>query len=304
MVYFREDVVEALRNLGARENVSLSALSSFRIGGPAAFVLHAASPMDAAEALSLCRGTGVPVAVLGNGTNVLCPDGGFPGLVVKLDSPPFAPHFVEDRVYASASTSLTALAKESVSRGFSGLERLCGIPGTLGGACAMNAGAYGGEIGDTLIRVLLLKKGKLFWHWVEKEDLSYRYSAFAWPEAVVLEAELQLKADDGSAKEVMEECMRKRKEKQPLSYPSAGSVFKRPQGNFAGALIENCRLKGVRVGGACVSELHAGFIVNEGGATEQNVLELIELIQSTVLRETGVLLEREVKKLEEVACIF
>ena len=304
MVYYRESVARALLDLGAQPNVALCDLVSFRVGGPASFVLRPEDEASLCRALTLCREERIPVILLGNGTNVLPSDDGFDGLILQLSGDDAAPVFEGDRVTVGAGYSLTALAKESVQRGLMGLERLCGIPGTVGGAVAMNAGAYGGEIKNVLRRVHLWRDGAFAWEDARLDDMGYRKSPYAWPETIVTAVELQLLPDDGTAAATMADCMKKRREKQPLSLPSAGSTFKRPEGHFAGALIQDCGLKGYSVGGAQVSELHAGFVVNRGGATAADIETLMRHVQDVVYRETGVALEPEVKRLEELSCIF
>lgn len=304
MVYYRESIAQALVDLGAQVNVPLSELVSFRVGGPAAFVLQPRDEGVLCRALELCHEESSPVVLLGNGTNVLPSDEGFPGLVLLLSGDGKAPVFAGETVTVGAGCSLTALAKESVQRGLMGLERLCGIPGTVGGAAAMNAGAYGGEIKNVLKRVRLYRDGAFVWEDARPEDMGYRRSPYTWPRTVVTAAELRLVPDDGTAAAVMADCMKKRREKQPLNLPSAGSTFKRPEGHFAGALIEGCGLKGCSMGGAQVSQLHAGFIVNRGGATAGDVEALIRHVQDVVYTETGVRLEPEVKRLEELICTF
>ena len=304
MVYHRDNVARALLDLGAKQNVPLSELVSFRVGGPAAFVLQPKAEEDLCRALDICREEHIPVAFLGNGTNVLPSDEGFPGLILQMSGDDAAPVFDGTKVTAGAGYSLTALAKESVQRGLMGLERLSGIPGTLGGAVAMNAGAYGGEIKSTLRRVRCYRDGELSWEDARLNDMGYRVSPYTWPKTVVAAVELELLPDDGTAAATMADCMKKRREKQPLSLPSAGSTFKRPEGHFAGALIEGCGLKGYSIGGAQVSELHAGFLVNRGGATAGDVEALMRHVQDVVYAETGVHLEPEVKRLEELLCIF
>lgn len=283
---------------GVRTCVPLSELTSFRIGGPAAAFVLLRDGEALLRALAFCRETGVPFVLLGNGTNVLAPDEGFRGLVLRLADGE-APRFDGCRVRCGAGVSLAALAKASVARGLAGLEALSGIPGTLGGACAMNAGAYGVQFSDVLLSVRALRGGQVETVPVRPGDMGYRQSPFCAPGCIVLSAELALHPDSGAAAR-MADYTRRRREKQPLSLPSAGSVFRRPEGHFAGALIEQCGLKGLRVGGAEVSELHAGFIVNRGGATCADVLALIGRIQSTVFERTGVRLEREVKLLSEL----
>ena len=304
MVYYRDSIARALVALGAKTDVPLSELVSFRVGGPAAFVLQPREEATLCQALALCQREHIPVILLGNGTNVLPSDEGFSGLILQLSGDGSAPVFEGERVTVSAGCSLTALAKESVQRGLMGLERLCGIPGTVGGAVAMNAGAYGGEIKQTLRRVRLCRDGAFVWEDARLDEMGYRKSPYAWPKAIVSAVELQLFPDDGTAADTMAECMKKRREKQPLSLPSAGSTFKRPEGHFAGALIEGCGLKGHTIGGAQVSELHAGFIVNRGGAAAADIEALMRHVQDVVYAKTGVRLEPEVKRLEELACIF
>jgi UDP-N-acetylmuramate dehydrogenase len=290
-----ETLKNKLFRLGAVENVPLSELTSFHIGGNARYLLRPRSYEDLAEAVSLCRENRTPCVLIGRGTNVLASDRGFDGLVIRFDTPIHEPVFDGTRVIACCGTSLMQLSRETVKRGLSGLERLAGIPGTVGGACAMNAGAYGGEIKQILKRIRVLSEAGDEWITVQDDDLGYRKSRFAFPGAIALEAEFDLTPDGGTANDTMQSCMQKRREKQPLELPSAGSTFKRPAGHFAGALIEQCGLKGYSVGGAQVSEKHAGFIVNTGTATEADVRALISFIVNTVEEQTGVVLEPEIK---------
>jgi len=291
---------DQLIQLGALQGVPLRELTGFRVGGNAAYLLRPKAYADIATALAVCRETNLPVQVLGRGTNVLASDAGYPGLILRLDTP-LAPLTVAgNRVLCCAFMQLSELCHKTVEAGLSGLERLCGIPGTVGGACAMNAGAFGGEISQALRAVYILRDGITRWEPVRPGDMDYRSSVFAYPDCIVLQVELELAPDNGQAAQVMRECLRQRREKQPLNLPSAGSVFKRPPGHFAGRLIEDCGLKGCRIGGAQVSKLHAGFIVNTGNATEADVLALIAHIQAVVREQTGVELECEVKRL----CIY
>ena len=294
----------ALQKLGAKENILLSQVSTFHIGGPAALFIETNNADTIQEACSICRESGFPIALIGNGSNILCPDAGFEGLVIKAKRSESLPQITEDRITAFAGDSLTYIANYTVKSGYSGFERLAGIPGTIGGAIAMNAGAYGGEIIDVLDRVHVLQSGIDRWITASREEFGYRISPFTWPKTIVLEAEFKLSPGDGSERVVMEDCLMRRKDKQPLEFPSAGSVFKRPTGHFAGKLIEEAGLKGFRIGGAEVSEKHAGFIINRGGATEKDVLDLIDYIQNSVYSKYGVKLEREVLMLGEIACTF
>lgn len=295
-----DHVYATIKDLRVKCNVPLSTLTSFRIGGPAAIVLRPRGAEDVRRAIQACSQFCCPYCVLGNGTNVLAPDAGYSGVVIRIDTPLTPPLFVDDTVTSSAGTALSVLARDSVANGLMGMESLSGIPGTVGGAVAMNAGAYGAEIRHIIKSVRVLRDGHVLDIDTKKSDFGNRSSKYAAPGMIVLSATFQLESDDGGAKKRMLESNRQRKQKQPLSLPSAGSVFKRPKGRFAGALVESCGLKGYSVGGAQVSPMHAGFIVNNGGATERDVLELISIVQERVFEETGVQLEREVKLLSEL----
>ena len=297
MVWNSDRINEYLIENGAEQNVPLSELTSFHIGGCAAYVLRPQSYETLKKTVAICKDAEYPFVLLGRGTNVLASDRGYNGLVIRFDTPIHAPVYDGTSVIACCGMSLMQLARETVQNGLSGMERLAGIPGTVGGACAMNAGAYGGEIKQILQRIRILRGGVDEWVDVRDSDLGYRTSAFAFPDAIALEAEFELHEDDGAAAQTMHECMEKRREKQPLELPSAGSTFKRPAGHYAGALIEQCGLKGYSIGGAKVSEKHAGFVVNANHATERDVSELIRHIQETVLKQTGVQLECEIKRI-------
>ena len=284
-------------SFGVEYDVPLSELTSFHVGGNARLVVRPHSYKAIAEAVAYAARNGMPFALLGKGTNILASDAGFPGCVIRFDSPLHEPICQGTTVIACCGTSMTSLARETVKNGLMGMECLCGIPGTVGGACAMNAGAYGGEIKQILKRIRILKNGRDEWVDVNETDLGYRRSAFSFPDAIALEAEFELRPDDGTANETMLRCIQKRREKQPLELPSAGSTFKRPEGHFAGALIEQCGLKGYTIGGAQVSKKHAGFIVNIGDATEADISALIAHVQKTVYEQTGVMLEPEIKRI-------
>ena len=290
----------ALKGLDVKCNVPLSTLTSFRIGGPAAMVMRPRNAEDIQKTIQACSQFVTPYCILGNGTNVLAPDAGYPGVIIRIDTPLTTPLFVDTTVTCPAGTALSVLARESVNMRLMGLETLSGIPGTVGGAVAMNAGAYGAEIRHIIKSVRILKNGRVLDVETKKTDFGNRTSKYSAPDVVVLSATFQLDHDDGGARERMLETTRQRKEKQPLAFPSAGSVFKRPNGRFAGALIEGAGLKGFSVGGAQVSPMHAGFIVNTGNATERDVLELISIIQQRVFDDSGIQLEREVKLLSEL----
>lgn len=291
------DNIELPESFLAEQNIPLSELTSFRVGGKARFVIRPHSYETIREIVSFAESNGIRCMLLGKGTNVLASDRGFDGIIIRFDAPLHEPVFRGTRVIACCGTSMTVLARETIRRGLMGMERLCGIPGTVGGACAMNAGAYGAEIKKILTRIRILRNGTDEWVNVKDGDLGYRRSIFSYPEAIALEAEFCLAQDDGTAYEIMHDCMERRRQKQPLELPSAGSTFKRPEGHFAGALIEQSGLKGCTIGGAQVSEKHAGFIVNIGGATEADISALIAYVQNVVKERTGVDLEPEIKRI-------
>lgn len=274
-------------------NADMSRLTSFRTGGRAALFLNAVSAGEIIEATKQAARTGVPYYIIGNGTNLLVSDKGLDALVVRIGEG-MGEIRADGVVFeAGAGAPLSAFAKATVEAGCGGLEWAAGIPGSVGGAVAMNAGAYGGEIAGVLRDVTFIEGGEVRRLAVGPEDMGYRQSAFRAPGRIVLGASFSLKAEAEAAQR-MREYTRARREKQPLNYPSAGSTFKRPQGHFAGGLIEAANLKGMRVGGAMVSELHAGFIINAGGATSEDIYGLIRLVQQRVFENSGVHLETEV----------
>jgi len=285
----------------AAEREALAGHTSFRIGGPAGWL---AAPQTA-EQLAFCRREAarrnVRWALLGNGTNVLAPDGGFDGLIIKTTGMCRIEWRGEASVWAEAGAPLSRLASLAAERSLSGLAFAQGIPGTVGGAVIMNAGAYGGEMaGCVLCTRYLDENGEVREIAGSGHGFSYRESVFkAHPEWVLLGAELRLVP--GSRQEILDEMAdyaSRRREKQPLQYPSAGSVYKRPAGYYAGKLIEDCGLRGHRIGGAQISEKHCGFIINRGGATAKDVLELMETVEKAVKERFGVTLEREIRMLE------
>ncbi|MBS7262593.1 MAG: UDP-N-acetylmuramate dehydrogenase [Eubacteriales bacterium] len=287
-----------LRELGpcVRRDVPMSAYTTFRIGGPADLFIEPETEEQLMLALRLLDEEGLDRFVVGNGSNLLVSDSGYRGAVIRL-AEKFSDLAIRGtHLRALAGASLAAAANRSVSRGLQGLEWASGIPGTVGGAVAMNAGAYGGEIRQVLTRVRLIRNGVLCDHDVSSDELGYRTSAFAYPDAVVVAAEMDLLPDpDGGAALRRREYNAARRAKQPLEFPSAGSTFKRPPGRYAGALIEQAGLKGFSVGGASVSPKHAGFVVSDGSATARDVYTLIGEVQKRVLAHSGVLLEPEVK---------
>ena len=281
--------------LGARKGVEARSFTSFRIGGEVAFFAEPSDTDGLKALLSAAKCCDYPVHIVGNGSNMLVSDSGVDALFIRIGSKMASYSFEGKRLSVDAGALLCTVAKASVAAGLSGMEWAAGIPGTVGGAVAMNAGAYGGEIKQILRKVSFLSRGNLITRAVADNELGYRCSAFAWPHAVVVSAEFELEKDDGGAYARMEDYNMRRRTKQPLEFPSAGSTFKRPKDNFAGSLIEQAGLKGKRIGGAMVSPKHAGFIVNSGGASFDEVVELMDLVQKTVYEQFGVRLEPEVK---------
>ena len=314
------------------ENEPLKKYTTFKIGGAASAIITVESTDVLAELYALCSKTEVPCMVIGNGSNLLFSDEGYNGVVFRLDGEfrsmsmldEHAAHLTDDRpspdgddetenqrgdssvknqtavrrIKCGAGVTLAKLCKFALDHELSGLEFAWGIPGSTGGAAFMNAGAYGGEMKDVIESVSYVSPdGTCGTLTAAQLDLSYRHSVFADKPGIITSVTVRLRHDDKKLiHERMDDFMERRRTKQPLEYPSAGSVFKRPEGYFAGALIQECGLKGKQIGGAQVSEKHSGFIINKGNATCNDVCELIEFIQETVYKEKGVRLECEVRK--------
>lgn len=296
-----EKIRDYLPDMTVERDVPMSRHTSFRIGGPARRMAFPESREQLVILLGLAEECGIRPFLLGRGTNLLVSDRGLDTLVIKTAERMTSIRRLDDvTLEADAGVLLSRLAVYAQQAGLAGLEFAHGIPGSLGGAVCMNAGAYGGEMKQVLrsAAVLFPEEGIRTLS-CEELNLSYRRSLLTeHPEAVVLYAEFELTpGDPETIRAAMRELMAKRKASQPLEWPSAGSTFKRPEGHFAAALIEGCGLKGVGIGGAQVSEKHAGFVVNRGGATADDVRRLMALVQETVLRETGVALEPEVRLL-------
>ena len=289
-----------------RADEPMSRHTTFRIGGPAALMALPKSVSEAKTVLRAAHELGVEPFFLGNGSNLLVADEGYPGFVMKLSGR----YSVDElnRVWEAnrllmtgGAVLLSSLSGCALGRNLTGLEFAGGIPGSVGGAVTMNAGAYGGEMAQVLEEVDFLDEvGEICTLPVLECGLGYRRSIFSNRKCLILRARFRLEPGDPAAvKARMDELAAKRREKQPLEYPSAGSMFKRPPGHFAAALIEQCGLKGLAVGGAQVSEKHAGFVVNRGGAACADVLELVRQVREQVFRQTGVELEMEVKVLRQ-----
>ena len=277
------------------EKMSLN--TSFKTGGACGIRLSPENAEQVALIITKANELSVPFVVLGNGTNVLVPDEGIDKAVIIIGDKMASMELMgDDTISFSTGVNLVSLCRFALEKNLSGLEFAFGIPGTLGGAIYMNAGAYGGEMKDVLTEVTHLTPDmRVETISAEEADLSYRHSVYKSNGCIILGGKVKLTPDTReSIKGRMDDFLGRRKDKQPLEYPSAGSTFKRPEGYFAGALIEQCSLKGKSVGGAQVSEKHAGFVINKGGATSTDIINLIELVAETVKAETGVTLEPEV----------
>ncbi len=276
-------------------DVAASRLTTFRIGGNADVLVSVSSEEQLKEVLKLANENAVPCFCIGRGSNLLVSDYGIEGALVSL-SGMNGININGNTVICGAGVSLASLCTACRDASLTGLEFAYGIPGSVGGAVFMNAGAYGGEMSQVIKSVTAVdKNGKSHVDSKEQSNFGYRESIFKEKSLYITSVTLELKSGErDKIVACMEELTCRRKEKQPLEFPSAGSTFKRPEGHFAGALIEKNGLKGMAVGGAEVSEKHAGFIINRGGATSKDVLELIEKVRETVLKNDGVLLETEV----------
>lgn len=279
------------------EGVMLSAHTSFKIGGKADLFVMPDTTEKLAAVISACKKDELKVLILGKGSNLLVSDNGFKGVVVSTGALDKLELIDETTVYCQSGVTLSKLCRFALDNSLTGLEFAYGIPGSAGGAAYMNAGAYGGEMKDVLYRCdHISSDGETGSFEGDELDLSYRHSVYSKSDKTVTALYLKLQKGDKTAiKAKMDELMGKRRDKQPLEYPSAGSTFKRPEGHFAGALIEQCGLKGFTVGGAQVSPKHAGFVVNVGGATANDVLGVIKHCQSVVFENSGVMLEPEVE---------
>lgn len=283
----------------------MSAHTTFRIGGPADYFVVPEDAASLGRGVALCRAEGVDYFITGNGSNLLVGDGGYRGVVFHIchtmDDVAYEEKGTELLVEAGAGVMLSSLARQVSSKGYTGFEYATGIPGTLGGGVTMNAGAYGGEISDNLLWTELMDEtGAVLRLERDRLKLSYRHSVMMEQSLVVLRAGFSFTKGDAMAiTEKVAELSRSRKEKQPLEYPSAGSTFKRPEGYFAGKLIQDCGLKGFRVGDAMVSEKHSGFVINVGHATAADVMTLIRHVQQEVDRQFCVRIEPEVRMIGE-----
>ncbi|MBR4766668.1 MAG: UDP-N-acetylmuramate dehydrogenase [Clostridia bacterium] len=280
-----------------RLEAPMSELTTFRIGGPASFLAVPDSVDKLKNLIQYCLDNEADYYIVGKGSNILVSDSGIKGVVILTSALEGITYEGDGRITCLAGTPLIRLCSFALENSLSGLEFAYGIPGSAGGAVFMNAGAYGGEMKDAVVSVSHIDKyGNIGSFDKDCLDLGYRRSVYSDGDYVITGTTVILThSDRNEIKAKMDDLLSRRKAKQPLDYPSAGSTFKRPEGFFAGALIEQCGLKGFCIGGAQVSEKHAGFVINKGGATAEDVLSLVDYVKETVYKNTGVELEPEIK---------
>ena len=293
---------DKLTSVIAKERVyvdePMSRHTTFRVGGPADFFVTPKAKEEVRDVIRICKEAGMPYYIIGNGSNLLVSDAGYRGVIVQIYKEMNEVKVEGDLVKAQAGALLSGIAAKALGAELSGFEFASGIPGTIGGACVMNAGAYGGEMKDVLESVTFLDSDLTERTLPAAElALGYRTSLFEQhPDWCVLSATVRLQPGDSAAiLAEMQDYLQRRKDKQPIEWPSAGSTFKRPQGAFAGKLIEDCGLRGFTVGGAQISEKHCGFVINRGGATCADVVSLTDQVKAIVLQKTGYTLEREIR---------
>ena len=281
-------------------NAKMSEHIYFKVGGEVDILLNPSNVKQIKRTLQICNKNKIPFYVIGNGSNLLVKDGGIKGVVIKLCN---LKSIIRNgnEIKAESGALLRDVSAKAVQNSLTGFEFACGIPGSVGGAVFMNAGAYGGEINNVIKEAEVIDKdGNIMTLSKEELELGYRTSSVMKNGYIVLSAVFSLKSgEESKVKERVNELTMKREEKQPLEYPSAGSTFKRPEGYFAGKLIEDAGLKGFSIGGAAVSEKHSGFVINKGGATAKDILDLIAHIQSEVKKQFGVDLHPEVRIIGE-----
>ncbi len=283
-------------------NEPLSKHTTFRVGGPADIMAFPGNEEELSFLFKQAKNENIPVTVIGNGSNLIVKDQGIRGLTIVLGEDFSGITVHGNEITACAGELLSRIARTALNHSLTGLEFASGIPGSLGGGMAMNAGAYGGQLSDVCVsaRIFSPETGEIKEYPASELALGYRSSMPLKTGCIVTQAKFALKpGDKEEILKTMEDLNARRREKQPLAYPSAGSTFKRPEGYFAGALIEGANLKGASVGGAQVSTLHAGFIINTGGATAKDILDLIKHVQKVVFEKYGVQLETEVRVLGE-----
>ena len=303
----KQNIFQGLRKIISEDNIKIdepmSKHTSFKIGGPADFFVVAKTIEEVEKVLEFSKQNNIPLFITGNGSNLLVSDEGVRGIVLKIAIDNFEKSEAKGTekniiVKVGAGVKIMALAQELKKQGISGFEELAGIPGTIGGANYMNAGAYGKEIKDLIVTTKALNKetGKIEILKNEQQNLEYRNSIFKQKKFIILETTLRLqKGNSDEIEQKMNEYLKQRKEKQPLEYPSAGSTFKRGDDFITAKLIDECGLKGYQIGGAQISEKHAGFIINKGNATSKDILDLIAYTKKKVFEKFGVQIEEEIE---------
>ena len=298
---FYRQLAEVMPESRIMRDEPMSLHTTFRVGGPADFFVMPRTKEEVRDIVSVCRMEGMPCFVLGNGSNLLVSDKGYRGVIVQLYKDMSEVTVEGENITAQAGALLSKTAARALEEGLTGFEFAAGIPGTIGGACMMNAGAYGGEMKDVLSQILVLTpEGKFLTIYSDELDMGYRSSVISKRGYIALEAVIVLgKGNKEDIRQRMEELKERRVSKQPLEYPSAGSTFKRPEGYFAGKLIEDAGLRGFTVGGAQVSEKHCGFVINRGNATASDIMELMKEVSVRVEKKFGIILEPEVRRVGE-----
>ena len=295
------DLISILGEENVFVNEPMKKHTTFRVGGPADMYVTPTTQEQIAELIAYCHYENIPYMVIGNGSNLLVADGGYRGIIIEIGKQYSEIRREDNLLYVQAGAMLSKVAHAALDVALTGMEFAAGIPGCIGGAVVMNAGAYGGEMKDIIREVqVVTATGERKTLSVEELELSYRHSVIPKMQYTVTDVALKLQEGNPEAiKARMDELKQQRVDKQPLEYPSAGSTFKRPQGYFAGKLIMDAGLRGRQVGGAAVSEKHCGFVVNKGDATATDIYELMKLVTDEVEKQFGVCLEPEVKMVGE-----
>lgn len=298
---FFEELIRTLEEGRVRTDESMKQHTTFRTGGKADFFVTPGTKEELRDVVEVCKKRRMPYYIIGNGSNLLVSDTGYRGVIIQIYREMSEITADKGCITAQAGALLSKVACRAYEEGLAGFEFASGIPGTVGGACMMNAGAYGGEMKDVLTSVLVLTpEGEFRTLSAEELELGYRTSVIARKNYIVLEAVIALDyGDRDQVRAKMEELREKRISKQPLEFPSAGSTFKRPEGYFAGKLIEDAGLRGFRVGGAQVSEKHCGFVINRDHASSAEIMELMRKVSERVEEHSGVVLTPEVRRLGE-----
>ena len=298
------DLKNLFSNIYSKDEVKINALMkehiNFEVGGPADILLIPSKVEQIIESIKICKENNIPYFVMGNGSNLLVKDGGIRGVVIKLTGLTNL-EVKDEEIKADCGVMLKELSDKALENSLTGLEFACGIPGSVGGAVFMNAGAYNGEIKNVIKEAqVITSSGEIVTLSKDELELGYRTSKVMKDNSIVINATFKLeKGNKEEIKETIDDLTQKREEKQPLEYPSAGSTFKRPEGYFAGKLIQDSGLKGYSIGGAAVSSKHSGFVINKGNATAKDILDLIAYIQEKVKKQFGVELHTEVRIIGE-----